>query len=106
MQKVYGTVLFGTVKQPQQHNIKVRSSHPEVLLGKGVLKIRCKFTGEHPRRSAISIRLQSNFIGITFRHGFSPANLLHIFRTPFLKNTFGRLLLKSGQNDNASKEMY
>ena len=27
---------------------KLRSSHPEVFLGKGVLKICRKFTGEHP----------------------------------------------------------
>ena len=38
--------------------------------------------------------LQSNFIEITLPHGCSPVNLLHIFRTPFLKNTSGRLLLK------------
>ena len=30
-----------------------RSSHPEVFLGKGVLKIWSKFTGKHPCRSAI-----------------------------------------------------
>ena len=41
-----------------------RSSHPEVFLGKGVLKICSKFTGEHPCRSAISIKLQCNFIEI------------------------------------------
>ena len=35
----------------------------------------------------------SNFIEITLRHGCSPVNLLHIFRTPFAKNTSGRLLL-------------
>ena len=35
------------------------SSHPEVFLGKGVLKICSKFTGEHPCRSAISIKLQN-----------------------------------------------
>ena len=34
-----------------------RSSHPEVFLGKDVLKICSKFTGEHPCRSAISITL-------------------------------------------------
>ena len=39
---------------------KYRSSHPEVFLGNGVLKICSKFTGEHPCRSAISIKLQSN----------------------------------------------
>ena len=32
----------------------VKSSHPEVFLGKGVLKICSKFTREHPCRSAIS----------------------------------------------------
>ena len=31
-------------------------------------------------------KLQSNFIEIAFRHGCSPVNLLHIFRTPFPKN--------------------
>ena len=36
---------------------------------------------------------QSNFIEITLRHGCSPVNLLHIFRTPFPNNTSGRLLL-------------
>ena len=34
-----------------------RRSHPEVFLGKGVLKICSKFTGEHPCQSAISIKL-------------------------------------------------
>ena len=38
-----------------------RSSHPEVFLEKGVLKICSKFTGEHPCRSAISIKLESNW---------------------------------------------
>ena len=31
---------------------------------------------------------------IILRHGCFPVNLLHIFRTPFLKNTSGWLLLK------------
>ena len=70
-----------------------RSSRPKVFLGKGVLKICSKFTGEHPCRSAISIKLQSNIIQITLRHGCSPVNLVHIFRTPFLRNTQGWLLL-------------
>ena len=39
-----------------------RGSHPEVFLGKGVLKICSKFTGEHSCRSAISIKFLSNFI--------------------------------------------
>ena len=53
---------------------KFRSSHPEVFLRKGVLKICSKFTeerpcrsvistkSEHPCQSVISIKLQSNFI--------------------------------------------
>ena len=36
-----------------------------------------------------------NFIEITLRHGCSPVNLLYIFRTPFTKNSFQRLLLKT-----------
>ena len=61
---------------------------------KGVLKICDIFTEEHPCRSGISIKLQSNFNEITLRPGCSPVNLLHIFRTPFLKNTSGWLLLQ------------
>ena len=34
-----------------------------------------------------------HFIEITLRDGCSPVNLLHIFRTPFSKNTSRRLLL-------------
>ena len=36
---------------------KYESNPLEVFLGKGVLKIYSKFTGKHPCRSAISIRL-------------------------------------------------
>ena len=38
----------------------IRSSPSEVLLGKDVLKIYSKFTGEHPCRSVISIKLNSH----------------------------------------------
>ena len=41
----------------------------------------------------ILIKLQSSFIEITRRHGCSPVNLLHIFRTPFCKKTSWGLLL-------------
>ena len=71
----------------------LRSSRSEVFLRKGVLKIRSKFTGEHPCRSVISIKLLCNFIEIALRHRCSPVNLLHIFRTPFPRNAFGGLLL-------------
>ena len=48
-----------------------------MFLGKGALKICSKFKGENQCRSAISIKLQTNFIEITLRHGCSPVNLLH-----------------------------
>ena len=44
-----------------------------------------------------SIRFSAyvNIIEITLRHGCSPVNLLHIFRTSFLRKTFGWLLLSN-----------
>ena len=74
-------------------NTLYRSSHPEVFLVKGVLKICSKFTGEHPCQSVISIKLLCNFIEITLRQECSSVNLLHIFRTPFPRTTSGCLLL-------------
>ena len=50
------------------------------------LKICSKFTRKHPCQS-------KNFIEITLWHGCSAVNLLHVFRTPFPKNTSNRLLL-------------
>ena len=37
--------------------------------------------------------MQRKFIKITLRHGCSPVNLLHIFRTSAYKNTYRGLLL-------------
>ena len=85
--------VLNTPPQMICSELKIRSSHPEVFLGKIVLKISSKFTGEHPCRSVILIKLQSNFIETTLRHGFSPVNLQHIFRTPFPKKTSRGLLL-------------
>ena len=75
IRKIMKTITFdnSTVKKSSFTNF--RSSGPEVFLGKGVLKICSKFTGDHPCESAISIKL------------------LHILRTTFLKNTSGWLLL-------------
>ena len=69
-----------------------RSSSPEVFLGKGVLKICSRFTGEHPCQSVISVKIQSNIIKITFRHGCS-VDLRYIFRGSFPKNSPAGLLL-------------
>ena len=67
------------------------SSHPKVFLGKGVLKICSKLTGEHPCRNVnkVAKQLYCNDTAI----GCFPVNLLHIFETPFSKNTFGWLVL-------------
>ena len=64
-----------------------------MFLGKSLPKICSKFTGEHPCRSEVSIKSLCNLIEIAFRHGCSTINLLHIFRTPFPKNTSCRLPL-------------
>ena len=86
-------IYYSAVSLPVFESDISRNSHPEVFLEKGVLKICSKFTGEHPCQSVISIKLLCNFIEITLRHGCSPVNSMHIFRTPFLKNPSGRLLL-------------
>ena len=39
----------------------IRSSHLEVFLGKDVLKLCSKFTGEHPCRSVILVKLLCKF---------------------------------------------
>ena len=44
-------------------------------------------------QNVVSIKLLCSFIETTFRNGCSPVNLLHIFRTPFAKNTSEGLLL-------------
>ena len=80
------------------NQIIFKSSPPEVFLGKVVLKICSKFTGEYPCQSVISIKLQINFIEITLRYGCSPLNLLHITRTPFPMNTSGGLFLDAAFN--------
>ena len=98
-----GVVLFclalSSSPETIKHNLLVFhsiewSSPSDLFLQKGVLKIFSKFTGEHPCRSAISIKLLCNFTEIALRHGCYLANLLCIFRTPFSKNISGRLLLK------------
>ena len=76
---IYRRVSFPIEKKWSVPLLIIRSIHPEVYLEKGILKICCKFTGEYPCRSVISI---SNFIEIALRRWCSAVNLLHIFRTP------------------------
>ena len=65
---------------------------------RGVLVKRCsgnmqQVYRKHPCGSVISIKFLCNFIEISLRHGCSPVNLLHIFRTSFPKDTSRGLLL-------------
>ena len=93
------TFFSNKLNNPTACDTKIRSSHPEVFLGKCVLKICNKFTEEHPYRYAISISLLFNFNEIALRHGYSPVNLLHFFITSFSKNTSGRLLLPDAKKE-------
>ena len=65
-----------------------------MFLGKGVLKICSIFTGEHPCRSFILMKLLCNFLEIKLRHLCSPVNLLHIFSTSFLRTPMEGCFLK------------
>ena len=62
-----------------------------MLLGKGVLKICSKFTGEHPCRSVISMQFSWNHFSA---YVFS-CKLAAYFQNIFLTDTFYGLLLKS-----------
>ena len=44
----------------------IRNSHPKVFLGKGVIKLCSKFTGEHPFGKVISIKLLCKVAGGSF----------------------------------------
>ena len=69
-------------KTTTEVNSILQKQPPKGVLKKVVLKMCSKFTGEHPCRSVITLRQRC-----------SPVNLLHIFRTPFTKNTSGWLPL-------------
>ena len=47
-----------------------------------------------------------NFIEIALRHGCSPVNLLHIFRTPLPKNTAATVPVVIVSCSNASDEKF
>ena len=52
----------------------------------------------------INVLINVSIISVTFRHGFSPVKLLHIFRTPFPTNTSGGLLLHLYEKITTSQE--
>ena len=43
-----------------------------------------------------------NFIEGALRHGYSPVNLLHVFKTSFCKNTYGGMLLEKADAEKPS----
>ena len=62
---------------------------------RGVLEKRCSENLQQTYWRTLMPKCDLNKVAfqITLRYGCSAANLLHIFRTPFLQNTSGRLLL-------------
>ena len=91
--------VISSVKGNQRKGLN-RSSPSELFLEKGVLKICNKFTGEQLCCSVISIKLLSTLLKSYFGMG---VNLLHIFRTPFPKNTSGGLPLSKNVTSDLKK---
>ena len=77
------SVIFSCVFIPARNS---RRSRPEMYLWKGVLEICSKFMGN----THSEVRLHTS----AWVFSCKSTNLLHIFRTPFLKNTSRWLLLK------------
>ena len=76
-----------------------RRSHQRCSIKRGVLNFFSKFTGKYVCQSlffnkAAGLRLQPcNFIKKRLWHRCFPVNFVKFLRTPFLQNTFERLLL-------------
>ena len=65
---------------------------------RGVLRKMCSENIQQVYRRTPMPKCDFNKVSlqlIEITHGYSPVNLLRIFRTPFTKNTSGRLLLKN-----------
>ena len=72
--------------------INIRSSHRMCSIWKGVLRSFVKFTGKHLCQSLSPATLLEKRLW----HRCFPVNIAKFLRTPFWKNTSGRLLLKYG----------
>ena len=71
----------------ESSDAQTRNSHPEVFLGKGALKICSKFTGEHPCRSVISIKLLKPIFPIKITiHSFLMSYILKKYTPNVSKN--------------------
>ena len=60
---------------------------------RGVLRKICSENMQQIYRRTPMPKCDFNKVALQLRHGFSPVNLLHIFRRSFIKNTSGGLLL-------------
>ena len=93
-------VLVTMVDQSfQELYLGEKNSPQEMFFEKSVLKICSKFTGEHPRRSEVSIELLCNFIEITLQRKCSLVRLLDFCRTTFQNNTSAGLLLSGAPSE-------
>ena len=74
-----------------------RSSRPKVFCKKGVLRNFTKFTGIHLCQSLFFNKVagfrSATLLKKRLWHRCFPENFVKFLRTPFLQNTFGRLLL-------------
>ena len=81
--------LFDEEKFPDEAR-----KYPQKQPSRGVLRKRCSENMQRIYRRTPMRRCDFKLlVEITLLHGCSPVNLLHIFRTSFLKNTSRRLLL-------------
>ena len=74
-----------------------QKQQPEVFHKKDVLKNLAKFTGKHPCWSLFLMKLQAltrNFIKKRLQQRYFSMNIAKLLRTPILKNTSGRLVLR------------
>ena len=100
--------ISATVKRRRDNNNLYKKKTERKLQkqpSSGVLRKKCSENMQQIyRRKPMSKfdfnKVAFNFIEIALLHGFSPANLLHIFRTTFPRNTTGWLLLKLVKKDN------
>ena len=74
-----------------------RSSHQRCSTKKDVLRNFSKFTGKHLRQSLFFNKIAglrpANLLKKRLWHRYFPKNFAKFLRTPFLQNTFARLLL-------------
>ena len=94
MSKLFIIGILKKQKQPPRGVFKKKCSENMQQIYTRTPMHKCDFN---------KVAKQSNFIDIALQHGCSSVNLLHIFRTPFPKNTSWWLLLEKLGRLNKSK---